>query len=94
MSDEATRLIEEAERIGGARWDDETNPNGMFALLGALARAMGNNPHAPKDDVAAGMLLAHRMTPAAQRKRQADALLAEMLVAGLDPETLRDLFTS
>jgi len=49
---ESSNLIEQAEALAGCRWDDPDNPNAMHALMGAMARALGTNPHGPRDDVA------------------------------------------
>ena len=85
MSDEATNLIEQAEKLDGCRWDDPKNPNALYALFGAVAREMGRNPHAPRDDVAAGMLLANGGTPR-------NSMLAALLDAGMSPDDIAALF--
>jgi phosphatidylserine synthase len=92
MSD---NLIEQAEELAGCRWDDPDNPNALYALIGAVAREMGQNPHGRADDVAAGMLIskqiADEMDGTAARKRAADEMMAQMLLGGVSPDTLWDL---
>lgn len=97
---EAARFIELAEQEAGCRWDDPNNPAGMASLVGALARAMRDNGmggpspafQQRRDDVAVGMLLMHEMSPEGQRQRETDHMLAEMLRAGIGPDTLASLF--
>lgn len=91
----ADNFIERAEQLAGCRWDDADNPNALYALLGAVAREMGQNPHGPRDDVAAGMLIskqiADEMDGTAAQKRASAEMMCQMLLAGISPDTLRGL---
>lgn len=84
MSDEASRLIEEAERLAGCRFDDPNNPNALYAIVGALGRAMGKNPHQSRDDIAAGMLLT-------APKREGNSALGLLMAMGLGPDEIAAL---
>lgn len=83
-------MIERIERETGQRWDD---PRGtaLSGLFGAVARAMGENPHGPKDDVAAGLLLQHQMTPEYAREQAVRQMMADMLAGGMAPADLAAL---
>ena len=89
---EPSNLIEQAEALAGCRWDDPDNPNAMHALMGAMARALGTNPHGPRDDVAVGALLAHQMSPRgraqAKAKAEAEQMLGDLLAMGLSPDAI------
>jgi hypothetical protein len=80
----ADDLITRAEALAGCRWDDPTNPNALYAIMGALAREMGRNPHGPKDDVVAGMLL--------MAEPKDNSGLAMALAMGLSPDDIAALF--
>jgi len=81
-------LIEQAEALAGCRWDDPDNPNAMHALMGAMARALGTNPHGPRDDVAVGALLAHQMSPRGRARTESDQMLGYLLAMGLSPDAI------
>ncbi len=102
--DDASDLIEEAEREAGCRWDDPNNPNGLAAVIGAVAREMGKARMGPmaqhprtmldtsRDDVALGRLLMHQMSPEGRREQEAKDLMLAMLTAGVSPDDLHTLF--
>ena len=87
-----SNLIEQIEETTGKRWDDADDQTALATLFGAVARAMGENPHGPKDEYAAGTLLIHQieqeLSGEAARRRAMDAMLAEMLIAGISPDTI------
>ncbi len=88
----ANDLIERLERETGQRIDSKDGDNlAMAGLFGALARAMGTNPHQSRDDVAAGVVIRHQMTPAYKKQKEADQLLASMLMAGVSPDDAKSL---
>jgi hypothetical protein len=90
-------FIEDAERrAGGVRWDDTDNPAGFYTLLASVARAMGRNPHNEHDDYAVGMLISQQiqdeMSGESARKRASDNMFASLLMAGISPDTLGEMF--
>lgn len=87
MSNEANDLIERAEALAGCRWDDESGL-GLAAILGAVARAAGKNPHPHRDDIAAGMLIREQMTERYQREQASKEMMATLLSAGVSPDDL------
>lgn len=90
----ASDLIERMEQECGCRWDDNGGDNmAMAGIFGALARAMGKTQHAERDDVAAGVVLRHQMTPEYKAQERSNAIMAEMMIAGVSPDTLGDLFS-
>ena len=74
----------------GQRWDSNNGDNAALAgVFGACARALGQSRHNPHDDVVAGVLIRHKMTPEYKRKQQADELMAELLISGFSPDDLK-----
>lgn len=91
----ASDLIERMEAETGQRIDSNDGDNlAMAGLLGAMARMMGQTPssYRERDDVAAGLLIRHQMSPEYARKRESDRMLAQMLTAGMSPDSIADLF--
>ena len=87
---EYANLIERMEAETGQRWDSNNGDNAALAgIFGACARALGQSRHNPHDDVAAGVLIRHQMTPEYKRKQQADELMAELLINGFSPDDLK-----
>jgi hypothetical protein len=88
-------FIEQIEERAGCRWDDPDNPAARRMLFAAVARVMGRNPHGEKDDYAVGMLLEYQieqeLSGEAERKRQSDQMIADMLLSGISPDTLGSL---
>jgi hypothetical protein len=89
-NNEAGDLIEQAEALAGCRWDDPSGL-GIAALFGAVAREMGRNPHGPKDDIAAGILLQHQMSARGRAERASNEMLAALLTMGLGPDDIAAL---
>ena len=86
---EYANLIERMEAETGQRWDSNNGDNAALAgVFGACARALGQSRHNPHDDVVAGVLIRHKMTPEYKRKQQADELMAELLISGFSPDDL------
>jgi len=95
MSNEATNLIERMERETGQRVDSNDGDNmAMAGLLGAMSRMMGNSPpsYTERDDVAAGVLIRHQMSPEYAREKERDNMLADLLAGGVSPDSLAGLF--
>jgi hypothetical protein len=90
MMSTASDLIERMERETGQRVDDDGSM-AMAGLFGALARAMGQSSHRERDDVAAGVVIRHQMTPEYQQEQEGKTLLATMLSAGLSPDDVKSL---
>lgn len=92
----ASDLIERMEKETGKRIDDNDGDNlAMAGLFGALSRMMGNSPasYTERDDVAAGVVLRHQMTPEYKQQQVAKKALANMLAAGVSPDDLLFLQT-
>ena len=85
----ASDLIERLERETGSRVD-EPGSMAMLGLFGAAVRLLGNAPGGctEKDDVALGLVVTHRMSPAYAKEQQANDLLADMLRLGISPAHL------
>ena len=91
---EASDLIERLERETGRRIDANDGDNlAMAGLFGAISRVMGKSPatYTERDDVAAGLLIRHQMTPEYKREQESKAMLANLLRAGLSPDDLGSL---
>ena len=63
----------------------------MAGLIGAIARMMETSTHRAHDDVAAGVVIKHRMSPEYAEKKASDKLLAELLTSGLSPDDIQGL---
>lgn len=90
----ASELIERMERETGQRIDANDGDNmAMAGLLGAMSRMMGQSPasYTEREDVAAGVLLRHQMSPAGQRESESKEMIASMLIGGVSPDTLKAL---
>ena len=90
----ASDLIERLETETGQRIDDNDGDNtAMAGLLGAMSRLLGQSPpsYRERDDVAAGILIKHQMSPEGQREQQDRKMLAEMLTAGMSPDDVKAL---
>jgi len=91
---DASELIERMESETGQRIDDNDGDNlAMTGLFGALARLIEQTPpsYRERDDVAAGVLIRHQMTPEYQREQEGERMLVEMLRAGLSPDDAKAL---
>ncbi len=90
VDESADELITRIERETGCRVDsNDYNNLAVAGLMGAMARALGKNPHSPKDDVAAGILIRHQMSPEGQAQRESEQALASLLTMGFSPDDLR-----
>jgi len=90
----ASDLIERLEQETGQRIDDNDGDNSAMAgLFGAVSRLMGQSPpsYRERDDVAAGLLIRHQMTPEYKRKQEANRLVAGLLAAGMLPDDIKDV---
>ena len=91
---EANDLIERLEKETGQRLDvDDPNNMVVVGLLGAMSRMLGQSPpsYTEKDDVAAGVLLRHQMSPEhAEEQRQKEALLA-LIQMGFSPDDIANM---
>jgi len=81
----ANDLIERVEHETGQRIDDDDS-FAMAGLFGAVARLLGESSHEERDDVVAGVLVQHQMTPEYYREQRHRELLATLLRAGLSPD--------
>ena len=87
-------LIERMERETGQRVDANGGNNMAIAgLFGALSREMEKSPasYTQKDDVAAGLLIKHQMSPAGQREEAGKDMLADLLIGGMSPDAVKAL---
>ncbi len=90
----ANDLIERMEAETGQRIDDnDGDNNAMAGLLGAMLRTMGQSPasYREHDDVAAGLILKHQMSPEGQREQESKKRMAAMLAGGMSPDDLKGL---
>jgi len=88
----ASDLIERLEQETGQRVDDE-NSLAMAGLFGAMSRLMGQSPptYRERDDVVAGLLIQHQMSPEYQREQAEKQKMAELLTSGMTPEEVKAL---
>jgi len=90
----ASDLIERLESETGQRIDDNDGENlAMAGLFGAMSRLLGRSPqgYRERDDVAAGVLIRHQMTPEYRREQESRQMLAAALSAGMSPDVIKDL---
>ena len=94
MMTAANDLIERLETETGQRIDDNDGDNlAMAGLLGAVSRLMEYSPASYRecDDIAAGILIRYRMSPAYRREQEASDLLASLLATGMSPDEIKIL---
>lgn len=94
MKDPADDLIERLERETGQCLEENNGNNFvMSGLLGALSRLMGQSPPSYQecDDVAAGEMLCHQMSPEYWQEQVVKAMIADMLASGMSPEDAKAL---
>ena len=90
----ANDLIERMERETGQRIDDNDGDNAAMAgLFGAMSRALGQSPatYRDRDDVAAGIVILHQMSPEHEQEQAAKALFANVLLVGMSPDDAKTL---
>jgi hypothetical protein len=90
----ASDLIERMEAETGQRIDSNDGDNLAIAgLLGAMSRLIGKSPasYTERDDVAAGILIKHQMSPEGQREEESKRAMAVMLASGMSPDDLKGL---
>lgn len=90
----ASDLIERLEAETGQRIDDNDSDNlAMAGLFGAISRLMGQSPKTYRecDDVAAGLLIKHQVSPEYQREQEGKKIMAAMLAGGMSPDDLKGL---
>ncbi len=90
----ASDLIERMEKETGQRIDDNDGDNmAMAGVFGAMSRLMGQSPstYQERDDVAAGVLIKHQMSPEGQREQASKDMLAQMLRGGMSPDDIKAL---
>jgi hypothetical protein len=88
----ANDLIERLEQECGCRYDDNGGNNlAMAGLFGAMSRMLGQHAFDPRDDVAVGMLIRHRMTPEYAAQQQSKSMLADLLAQGVSPDDLTSI---
>lgn len=90
----ASNLIEQMERETDQRIDSNGGSNMAIAgLLGAMSRLMGQSPtsYTERDDVAAGVLIRHQITPEYQQEQENKELLTSLLANGMSPDNIKGL---
>ena len=90
----ASDLIERMEKETGQRIDsNDGDNNAMAGLLGAMSRLMGQSPasYKERDDVAAGLLIKHQMSPEYASEQASKKMIAEMLAGGMSPDDVKGL---
>ena len=65
----------------------------MAGLLGAMSRLMGQSPasYTEHEDVAAGLLIKHQMSPEHAREQASKEMIVEMLAGGMSPDDVKAL---
>jgi len=90
----ASDLIERMEKETGQRIDDNDGDNmAMAGLIGAMSRLMGQSPasYTERDDVVAGALIRHQMSPEYKREQARKEMIAAMLAGGMSPDDRKGL---
>ena len=85
----ASELIERLERETGQRVDAEGS-TAMAGLFVAMSRLLGQSPpsYREEDDVAAGLLIQHQMSPEGQREEADKQAMLSMLLMGMPPDDM------
>jgi hypothetical protein len=85
-------IIEAHEAYQDERW--ENSEDVMTGLFGAIGQALqGTNYSGNKvgNDIAAGTIVRHQMSPEGQREKEANEMLRGFLLAGLSPDDIGSL---
>jgi len=89
----ASDLISRMERETGQRIDvSDGNNLAMAGLFGAIAREIGESGHSERDDIAAGVILRHQISPQGQREEASNEILANLLASGMSPDEIKKFF--
>jgi len=89
----ASDLIERMERETGQRINSNDFDNAAMAgLFGAVARMKGKSSHDERDDVVAGLLIVHQMTPEYRNEQESRQMIASLLSSGLSPDDIRAMW--
>jgi hypothetical protein len=86
----ASDFIEEIERRTKERIESNNGDNfAIIGVLGAISREMGASPpsYSKEQDIAAGLLIQRKSSPEGLREQRAKEIMADLLVAGVDPKT-------
>lgn len=92
--DEATKLIERAEKESGCLFDENgMNNMAMCTILGAISRKMGISPKSydQRQDMAAGIEIRHKMTPENIERERSMNMFAHLISGGMDPDMAKKL---
>lgn len=87
-------LVGRLERETGHRIEDNDGDNlAMAGLFGATSRLLGQSPpsYREHDDVVAGLVIRHQMSPEGRRRRESDEMVAKMLIDGMSPDDVKAL---
>ncbi len=90
----SSELIERMEKETGQRIDDNGGDNNaMASLMGAMSRALGQSPasYTERDDVVAGLLIRHQMTPEYKQEQESKRMMAQMLAGGMSPDEVKGM---
>lgn len=90
----ASDLIERLEAETGQRIDSNNGDNNAMAgLFGAMARLSGQSPpsYTERDDVVAGLLIRHNISPEGRRQKESEKMIADMLTSGMSPDDIKAL---
>jgi hypothetical protein len=90
----ASDLIERLEAETGQRIDDNDGDNLAIAgLLGAMSRLLGQSPatYRERDDVVAGLLIKHQISPEYQREEEDKKIITSLLASGISPDDIKNL---
>lgn len=90
----ASDLIERMETETDQRIDsNDGDNNAMAGLFGAMSRLMGQSPtgYTEQDDIAAGILIKHQISPEGQCEKEGEEMIASMLACGLSPDDIKGL---
>lgn len=89
---EANDLIERMEKETGQRIDSNGGNNlAMAGLIGAMSRILGQSPpsYRERDDIVAGVVIKHQMSPEGRRQKESEKLLASFLTSGMSPDDIK-----
>lgn len=88
----AGHLIEAHEAYQDARWDQ--NDNVLTGIAGAIAQAIAGVSYSGDpvgNDIAAGTIARHQMSPEGQKEQATNEMIAAMLAGGMSPDDIKSL---